>query len=140
MLCFLNCSVQSLLCLYGSITVLNSRESFYCIDSVHGDVLRSGVKWLLCVCVCVLDVRERGRILLPFVGGNNLSKFIISAILQQESAGLYPGEGCVCVCACVCPHVHLYMYCTMCLRLASMGRINPSPRFYGNAPMSAGWV
>lgn len=71
--------------------------------------------------------------LLPIVGGNNLFKFIISAIFQQErSPQCHTQERGVCVC------VHLYMYCTMYVRLTSM-RINPSPRFYGNA-LSAEWV
>ena len=68
-----------------------------------------------CLRVCVLD--ESGSILLPFVGGNNLSKFIISAIFQQErSPQCHTQERgvCVCVCVCVCARacafVHVLYY------------------------------
>lgn len=76
--------------------------------------------------VCAIDMRESGSMVLPIVGGCNLFKFIISAVTDFSA-----GE----VCVCVCTRLLLNIYCTTCFRLLSMGKIHPSPHFYGNTPL-----
>lgn len=73
--------------------------------------------------VCAIDMRESGSMVLPIVVGCNLFKFIISAVF-------------LCRGVCVCVRLLLNIYCTTCFRLLSMGRINQSPHFYGNTPLS----
>lgn len=96
---------------------------------------------MVSVCACVFDVRKRRSMLPPIVDGNNPFQVhnLCNFSVGEKSAVPYPGEdlcerrrGCVCVRACAGVHVHLYMYCTMCVKLTSLRRINPSPRFYGN--------
>lgn len=57
---------------------------------------------MVSVCACVLEVKKRGSMLLPLVGGNNLFEVnnLCNFSVGEKSAVPYPGEGLYVLCVC----------------------------------------